>query len=598
MTLQVINSPFTEQQVKLLNEIFPQLTPQQKLWLTGYLSATTTIEEITVAPGARESQAQEETASVQTKEITILYASQTGNAQGVANKLATVLQDPNHVVTLASTGDFKANHLKKLDHLFIVASTHGEGEPPDTAISFYEYLHSKRAPKLEGVKYSVLSLGDSSYEFYCKTGIDFDERLKALGATSIVPRVDCDVDYQEAANAWIEQVKQATATTATTSQTTSDITVLTNETEYSRNNPYYAEVLEKINLNGRGSNKETIHLELSLEDSGITYEPGDCLAIIPENNAAVVELLVKTLGFNDDTVSVDGKSLALSEALKQLDITALSKTLLTKFVPFTGNTEFAALLEDREALKSFVYGRDVIDVVEKFGPWNWTAQQFVEQLRKIPAREYSISSSYTAYPEEVHLTIGKVFYEQDGRYREGVVSGDVASNIEIGDKLAVYVKRNPNFKLPAAEAPIIMIGAGTGIAPFRSFLQEREEQGAEGKSWLFFGDQHFVTDFLYQVELQQWLKDDVLTNLNIAFSRDQKEKIYVQHRLLEQAQEVFNWIEQGATIYLCGDEKTLGHSVHEALITVVEQQKQVSREEAENFIKELQTQKRYQRDVY
>ena len=592
MTLQVINSPFTEQQVKLLNELIPNLTEQQKAWLTGYLTA---VSSVSVPVAVQEQQA----APVQTKDITILFASQTGNSQKIAHKLASAIQDENNTVTVASTADFKVNNLKKLDHLFIVASTHGEGEPPDNAISFYEYLHSKRAPQLNDVKYSVLSLGDTSYEFFCKTGIDFDERLKALGATAIVPRVDCDVDFEEAANGWIEQVKAAIATTSasTVVKPTSPISNINNE--YSRNHPFYAEVLEKINLNGRGSNKETIHLELSLEGSGITYEPGDVLAIVPRNNEQVVDLLVSALNFDGTTtVSINGTSLSLKEALFDLDITALSKTLLAKFVPFTSNEQLAKLVEDREQLKDFVYGRDVIDIVETFGPWTWTAQQFVEQLRKIPAREYSISSSYGAYPEEVHVTIGKVFYEQEGRYREGVVSGDVASNVEVGDQLAVYVKQNPNFKLPQPTTPIIMIGAGTGIAPFRSFLQEREEQGAEGKSWLFFGDQHFVTDFLYQVEWQNWLKNDVLTNINVAFSRDQKEKVYVQHRLLENAKELYEWIEQGAIVYLCGDEKTLGHSVQEALITVIEQQRNVSRDEATEYLKELQKQKRYQRDVY
>lgn len=592
MTLQVINSPFTEQQVKLLNELIPNLTVQQKAWLTGYLTAVSSGS----VPVAVEEQ---QTAPVQTKDITILFASQTGNSQKIAHKLASAIQDEHNTVTVASTADFKVNNLKKLDHLFIIASTHGEGEPPDTAISFYEYLHSKRAPQLTDVKYSVLALGDTSYEFFCKTGIDFDERLKVLGATSIVPRVDCDVDFEEAANGWIEQVKAAIATTSasTVIKPTNPISNINND--YSRNNPFYAEVLEKIHLNGRGSNKDTIHLELSLEGSGITYEPGDVLAIIPRNNEQLVDLLVSALNVDEaTTVSINGVSLPLKEALFDLDITALSKTLLAKFVPFTSNEQLAKLVEDREQLKDFVYGRDVIDVVETFGPWTWTAQQFVEQLRKIPAREYSIASSYSAYPEEVHLTIGKVFYEQEGRYREGVVSGDVASHVAIGEQLAVYVKQNPNFKLPEPTTPIIMVGAGTGIAPFRSFLQEREEQGAEGKSWLFFGDQHFVTDFLYQVEWQNWLKTDVLTNINVAFSRDQQEKVYVQHRLLENAKELYEWIEQGATLYVCGDEKTLGHSVHEAFITVIEQQRNVSRDEATEYVKELQKQKRYQRDVY
>lgn len=591
MTLQVINSPFTEQQVKILNELLPNLTSQQKIWLTGYLAAASAEGPAAVQEPAQVAQ--------QTKEITILFASQTGNSQKVAKKLGAALEDPNHQITVTSMGDYKVNNLKKLDHLFIVASTHGEGEPPDNAISFYEYLHSKRAPKLDNVKYAVLSLGDSSYEFFCKTGIDFDERLKALGATSIVPRIDCDVDFDADADAWIQQVTEALATSTAASPAAQTVQVPTGTSDYSRSNPFYAEVLEKVNLNGRGSNKETIHLELSLEGSGLTYEPGDVLAIVPENSDHLIALLLTALGFDGtQKVTVDGNESALQDALKHLDITALSKTLLNKFIPYTQNTELGALIEDRDVLNAYVYGRDVIDIVETFSPWTWTPQQFIEQLRKIPAREYSISSSYAAYPEEVHLTIGKVFHETGGRYREGVVSGNVATNVEIGDKLAVYVKQNPNFKLPADSAPIIMIGAGTGIAPFRSFLQEREEQGTQGKSWLFFGDQHFVTDFLYQVEWQRWLKEGTLTNMNVAFSRDQQEKIYVQHRLVENAKEVFEWIEQGANIYLCGDEKTLGHSVNEALITIFEQQKQLSRDEAADYLKELQKQKRYQRDVY
>lgn len=591
MTLQVINSPFTEQQVKILNELLPNLTSQQKIWLTGYLTAASAEGPAAVQEPAQVAQ--------QTKEITILFASQTGNSQKVAKKLGAALEDPNHQITVTSMGDYKVNNLKKLDHLFIVASTHGEGEPPDNAISFYEYLHSKRAPKLDNVKYAVLSLGDSSYEFFCKTGIDFDERLKVLGATSIVPRVDCDVDFDADADAWIQQVTEALATSTAASPAAQTVQVPTGTSDYSRSNPFYAEVLEKVNLNGRGSNKETIHLELSLEGSGLTYEPGDVLAIVPENSDHLIALLLTALGFDGtQKVTVDGNESALQDALKHLDITALSKTLLNKFIPYTQNTELEALIEDRDVLNAYVYGRDVIDIVETFSPWTWTPQQFIEQLRKIPAREYSISSSYAAYPEEVHLTIGKVFHETGGRYREGVVSGNVATNVEIGDKLAVYVKQNPNFKLPADSAPIIMIGAGTGIAPFRSFLQEREEQGMQGKSWLFFGDQHFVTDFLYQVEWQRWLKEGTLTNMNVAFSRDQQEKIYVQHRLVENAKEVFEWIEQGANIYLCGDEKTLGHSVNEALITIFEQQKQLSRDEAADYLKELQKQKRYQRDVY
>lgn len=360
-------------------------------------------------------------------------------------------------------------------------------------------------------------------------------------------------------------------------------------------------MLEKINLNGRGSNKETNHLELSLEGSGLTFEPGDSLAIYPENDEKLVELLLTALQFDGGTaVELDGQSISLQQALhKKPDITALSKSLLAKLSEYTNNDELKTLLENREQLKAYIYGRDLVDVVEDFGPWSWNTQQLIDSLRKIPARLYSISSSLRTYPEEVHVTIGTVAYEAHGRAREGVASGAISSRVNIGDKLAVYVQSNPNFKLPQDDAtPIILICAGTGVAPFRSFLQEREERGAEGKSWLFFGDQHFVTDFLYQVEWQNWLKDGVLTNLNLAFSRDTAEKVYVQHRLQQNAAELYDWIQQGAVIYVCGDEKTMGTDVHETLITIIEQQGKQSREEAVTFVKQLQQQKRYQRDVY
>ncbi|MEK4230394.1 assimilatory sulfite reductase (NADPH) flavoprotein subunit [Solibacillus sp. FSL H8-0538] len=591
MKLQVINSPFNEEQVKLLNELLPRLTEQQKIWLNGYLSAPFILEEVVQ---------EETTVTVPTKEITVLFGSQTGNSQHLAEKFAASVASEQTNVTVSSMASFKVPNLKKLDHLFIIVSTHGEGEPPDNGISFYEYLYSKRAPKLDHVKYSVLALGDSSYEFFCKTGQDFDERLAELGATRIVPRVDCDVDFDADAQKWFEAVQQVIQTTSSTAPK-EELLVEGSASTYSRKNPFHAEVLEKINLNGRGSNKETNHLELSLEGSGLTFEPGDSLAIYPENDEKLVELLLTALQFDGGTaVELDGQSISLQQALhKKLDITALSKSLLAKLSEYTNNDELKTLLENREQLKAYIYGRDLVDVVEDFGPWSWNTQQLIDSLRKIPARLYSISSSLRTYPEEVHVTIGTVAYEAHGRAREGVASGAISSRVNIGDKLAVYVQSNPNFKLPQDDAtPIILICAGTGVAPFRSFLQEREERGAEGKSWLFFGDQHFVTDFLYQVEWQNWLKDGVLTNLNLAFSRDTAEKVYVQHRLQQNAAELYDWIQQGAVIYVCGDEKTMGTDVHETLITIIEQQGKQSREEAVTFVKQLQQQKRYQRDVY
>lgn len=607
MTLNLHNSPFSEAQTKLINELYPTLTDYQKVWLNGYLSAIQTIGdsnqplEVTVTE-------QGQTVSVLEavkQEATILYGSQTGNAQQVAGKLKTALESQGVEVVLSAMSDFKTNNLKKQKNIFIITSTHGEGDPPDNAISFHSFLYGKRAPKLEDVSFSVLSLGDSSYEFFCKTGLDFDEQLEKLGGKRIVPRVDCDLDYDDQVSQWIGQVVEAMAQNTPSKQLEFQnipVAVAAGEkSAYDKNNPFYAEVLESINLNGRGSNKKTQHLELSLEGSGLTYEPGDSVGILPENDANLVTALLLSLGFEgSEVVTVKNHSKTLNEALtSHFEITVLTKPLLQKLAVFSENDRLEALLEDDSKLKEYVYGRDLLDVVQTFGPFNWNAQQFVDQLRKNPVRLYSIASSQKANEDEVHLTIGKVFYEVDERERLGVVSGQVAERIEIGDKVPIYIHKNPNFRLPEnAQTPIIMIGAGTGIAPYRSFLEERAEAGIESNAWLFFGDQHFVTDFLYQTELQRWLKDGTLTKLSVAFSRDTEQKVYVQHRLLENAEEVYRWLNEGAVIYVCGDEKYMAHDVDQTLRKIVAEQGSKTEEEVTLFFNELKSQKRYQRDVY
>lgn len=597
--LEVINSPFNEKQVKQLNEVLSTLTPQQKIWLTGYLTASANIG---VIEAPREMTQQAVASSPIQKHVTILYASQTGNAQKLAEKFGDQLQQIGLEVSVSSMSDYKTNALKKVQYLLIVASTHGEGEPPDNAIAFHSFLHGKRAPKLNHVQYAVLSLGDSSYEYFCQTGKDFDIQLEKLGAKRLVERVDCDVDYAEQAQKWFEAVKEklhSEFTQFTPFEQEAAAAVLQEETEYSRKNPFVAEIIEKINLNGQGSNKETIHLELSLENSGIAFEPGDCLAIIPINNQNLVNSLISALGFEANTkVDVDGIAVTLEEALlKTFEITLLTKPLMKKIAEYTENKDFHALIENQETLKQFINGRDLLDVVEQFGPFKWDAQHFINCLRKIPARQYSISNSLLAYPEEAHVTIGVVRYEVDGRERLGVCSTYVAEQLEVGDQVQVYVQKNPNFKLPDDDTPIIMIGPGTGIAPFRAFIQEREERGASGENWLFFGEQHFVTDFLYQREWLNWLKSGVLTKLDVAFSRDQEEKVYVQHKMLKRAKELYAWLEKGAAVYVCGD-KNMAKDVQETLLQIIQQEGNKSEEDALEYLEELRKQKRYQRDVY
>ncbi|MGE1098099.1 assimilatory sulfite reductase (NADPH) flavoprotein subunit [Bacillus altitudinis] len=603
MQLHVLNSPFSQEQAELLNQLLPTLTEQQKIWLTGYLSAQATLagsEAVTPAPSAAAS------AQPVSKDVTVLYGSQTGNSEGLAKKTAQHLEEKGFQVTLSSMSDFKPNNLKKINNLLVIVSTHGEGDPPDNALSFHEYVHGRRAPKLDHLSFSVLSLGDSSYEFFCQTGKEFDERFEELGGTRLFDRVDCDLDYDEPFSEWLQGVAS--------SLSEGEAVSLPQETagannqavsEYSRTNPFYAEVLENINLNGRGSNKETRHLELSLEGSGLVYEPGDSLGIYPTNDPALVDELIQTCGWNAEesvTVHKNGDTLPLKEALtSHFEITVLTKPLLQKIAELTKSESLHALLEEgnEEKLKEYIAGRDLVDAARDFGPFEGTAADFTSILRKIPARLYSIASSLKANDDEVHLTIGAVRYDAHGRERQGVCSILCAERLQPGDTLPVYIQHNQNFKLPQdPDAPIIMVGPGTGIAPFRSFMQEREELGANGKSWLFFGDQHFVTDFLYQTEWQKWLKDGVLTKMDVAFSRDTEEKVYVQHQMKKQSKELFEWLEQGAYVYICGDEKHMAHDVHNTLLSIIQEEGAMSKEKAESYLANLQQQKRYQRDVY
>lgn len=606
MQLKSTNSPFTQEQAELLNKLLPTLSESQKLWLSGYFAAA----QLTIAGGSAEILANDPSGTAKiparSKEVTILYGSQTGNAQALAKKAGKTLEENGYQVTVSSMSDFKTNNLKKVENLLILVSTHGEGDPPDNALSFHEYLHGRRAPQLEGLHYSVLSLGDSSYEFFCQTGKEFDSRLEELGGTRLSPRVDCDLDYDEPAAEWLEGIlNRLNAAEGISAKGEAATTLQVTETVYSRTNPYRAEVLENINLNGRGSNKETRHLELSLEGSGLAYEPGDSLGIYPENDPVLVGMLLDVLPWDPEvrvTVNKQGETLSLKEAFtSHYEITVLTKPLLEKAAQLTTSEGLRDLVtsESNEKLNSYLYGRYLLDLVQDFGAWGSSAQEFVSILRKIPARLYSIASSLAANPDEVHLTIGAVRYEAHERERKGVCSTYCAERVKPGDSIAVYIQQNDNFKLPEDPAtPIIMVGPGTGAAPFRAFMQEREETGAQGKSWLFFGDQHFVTDFLYQTEWQKWLKEGVLTKMDVAFSRDRAEKVYVQHRMLENSVELFKWLEEGAAVYICGDEKNMAHDVHKTLVKIIETEGSMTLEQAEAYLADMQQQKRYQRDVY
>ncbi len=620
LVLQVTNSPFNQEQVELLNRLLPMLTDTQRNWLSGYLAAQSCATAaapgpaaaIAPGPAAQAIEGAGAPVAAAPREVTVLFGSQSGNSHGLAKKLVKKLEEQGLKTTLSAMSDFKPNTLKKVQDLLLVVSTHGEGEPPDNAISFYEFLHSKRAPKLDDLRFSVLALGDTSYEFFCQTGKDFDKRLEELGGKRLIPRVDCDVDFEGPAAKWIDEVVKSLSVASATASSPSaaaapGATAATGaaESAYSRSNPFHAEVLENLNLNGRGSDKETRHLELSLEGSNLQYEPGDSLGVYPENDPRLVDELIAAMGWNaDEPVAVpkSGEEIPLREALlRHYEITVLTKPLLEQIAKLAGGSKLQELVAagDRQELKAYMQGRDLLDLVQDYSLKGVPARELVPLLRKLPARLYSISSSPKATPDEVHITVRSVRYEAHGRDRYGVCSVHLAERVQPGDTLPVFIQRNPNFRLPEnPDTPIIMVGPGTGVAPFRAFLAEREEIGAEGKAWLFFGDQHFSTDFLYQLELQRWLKDGVLTRLDVAFSRDTEEKVYVQHRMLEKSRELYQWLEEGAVVYVCGDKKKMANDVHAALTTIIAREGGLSPEAAAEYLNRMQQQKRYQRDVY
>lgn len=609
MNLSVSNSPFDQEQAAQLNQIFQTLTAEQQIWLTGYLTAQQgAVAQTTEAPQQVAEYVLNNESESQTnndRHITVVYGSETGNAQSLAEIFADRLVEHNYTVKLTAMDEIKQKEFKKVEDLFVITATHGEGDPPDNALTFHEFIHSRKAPKLENVRFSVLALGDESYEYFCQTGKDFDAKLLELGAERLTDRQDCDLDFDDLAEKWmnknIEILNQSTGHGSTVTST--ETVQSAKEKHYSKSNPYKAEVLENINLNGRGSNKEVRHVELLLDNYGESFEPGDCVVVLPQNEPEIVTLLIETLGWDKDIeipINDDGDTLPLEKALTEhFEITKLTKPLLQKAAELFGNTELLSQIDNAEWIQQYVDGRDVIDLLIEFPTSELKPETFYKLLRKLPAREYSIASSYEATPDEVHITVGAVRYEAHERTRKGVCSVQLAERIQPGDTLPIYLKKNPNFKFPFdEETPVIMIGPGTGVAPFRSYMQEREELGLSGNTWLFFGEQYFTTDFLYQTEWQAWLKDETLAKLDLAFSRDTEEKIYVQHRIAQQSELFYQWLQDGAAIYVCGDEKHMAKDVHDTIRSVIEQEGDMSEADAEAYLTEMKQEKRYQRDVY
>lgn len=587
-------SPLPPEREQLAQQLAAGLNAEQATWLSGFFAG---IGFAGGATGAAPIAAAPATATKQP--LTILYGSESGNSEQLAGEIQKRAEKEGFKAKIVNMGDAKAADLAKAENLLVVVSTWGEGDPPDAATGYYEEFMGKSMPQLANLKFSVCGLGDTSYEQFCKMGKDFDARLSELGAERIFDRADCDVDYQEPFEKWLDGAinafpKQAEVASAIAATGAAPASVV-----YDKKNPYSAEILDKVVLNGTGSNKETLHIELSLEGSGLSYEPGDALGIYPENSTADVEAILAVTGLKANAKLGDK---TLAEALRtDFDITSLSPAIALKYNGVVGDKELEKLLakDKKEELKEWVRGRQLIDLLEVFPNKNWSPETFTGILRKLNPRLYSIASSIKKHEDQVDLTIAAVRYNTHGRDRTGVCSCYVADDVNIGDTVRVFFHSNKNFRLPENnDTPIIMVGPGTGIAPFRAFVEERSAVGANGKNWLFFGDQQFSYDFLYQLEWLDYLDDGSLSDLTLAFSRDQKEKIYVQHRLLENGAEVWKWLEDGAHFYVCGDATKMAKDVHQALIDIAAEHGGKSPEDAKAYVDALRKEKRYQRDVY
>lgn len=596
-------SPLTPDQSQKLHSLMADLTPVQQAWISGFLAARAESGQMVNNVAAAAAPGKDAT-------LTILYGSQTGNAHGVAEDLAARAREQGFKVKLSDMADYKPNNLKNEDFLAIVVSTYGEGEPPEPAEKLHAFLASKKAPKLDGTKIAVLGLGDSSYEFFCQTAIDFEERLTKLGAEILVEKALLDVDYDDEASSWIaaaidgfkpEFEALAGASVASIDPFASQgFGVAAVASPYNKKNPFEAEVGAVQKITGRDSTKDVRHIEILLEGSGITYEAGDALGVYFLNDEKQVAESLSLLGIDGESdILVGDEAISIRKALiETFELTQSYPGFVEKYGAVTGNETLIALAGDKAALRDYIADRQIFDIIRDH-PAKISAQDLAGALRKIQPRLYSIASSQTEVEEEVHLTVGVVEYDAFGETHLGGCSGFIGHRVEEGDKLRVYVEKNDKFRLPQnPDTPVIMVGPGTGIAPFRAFLQEREAQEATGRNWLFFGNPHFTQDFLYQVEMQAYLKSGLLTKMNVAFSRDQAEKVYVQDRLIENGKALYEWLESGAHFYVCGDANRMAKDVHQALLDVLAEYGGKSAEEAADYLDDLRDQGRYQKDVY
>ncbi|WP_220151954.1 NADPH-dependent assimilatory sulfite reductase flavoprotein subunit [Klebsiella michiganensis] len=588
--------PLSPEQMARLQAATTDFTPTQLAWVSGYFWGV-----LNQQPGAAVVAPAQ---AAEVPSITLISASQTGNARRVAEALRDDLLAEQLNVKLVNAGDYKFKQIASEKLLVVVTSTQGEGEPPEEAVALHKFLFSKKSPKLTDTAFAVFGLGDTSYEFFCQSGKDFDNKLAELGGERLLDRVDADVEYQAAAAEWrarVVEVLKARAPAAAPSQLIASGSVNEIHTSpYTKEAPLTATLAVNQKITGRDSEKDVRHIEIDLGDSGLRYQPGDALGVWYQNDPALVKELVELLWLTgEEPVTVDGKTLPLAEALEwHFELTVNTGNIVENYATLTRSESLLPLVGDKAQLQHYAATTPIVDMV-RFSPAQLDAQALVDLLRPLTPRLYSIASSQAEVESEVHVTVGVVRYDIEGRARAGGASSFLADRVEEDGEVRIFIEHNDNFRLPAnPQTPVIMIGPGTGIAPFRAFMQQRAAEGTEGKNWLFFGNPHFTEDFLYQVEWQSYVKEGVLSRIDLAWSRDQQQKVYVQDKLREQGAELWRWINDGAHIYVCGDANRMAKDVEQTLLEVIAEYGAMDAEAADEFLSELRVERRYQRDVY
>lgn len=572
----------------------------QRAWLAGFLAglhsrAAITAETVAI-PNAIESTPQ--------PTLDILFGTQTGNAEMCAMAAAEQAQNCGFATNVAGMEDISLEDFAQMKQVILVVSTYGEGDMPDTAELFWDALSAPTAPCLEGMKFGVIALGDTGYDEFCQAGKLMDTRLEQLGAVRLAPRIDCDVDYEDVSAKWVEETLPLISENLPQGEAPKAPAISTAKKEtsaWNRKNPYKANVIENTNLSGSNSAKEIRHIAFDLKDSGITYEAGDALGVIPKNNPDLVNALLQRLGCKEDDIVENELKLLGGILTEDREISTPSKELITEIRNRTNHEELSHVVDngDKEALESYLWGRDILDLLNLDEKLAFTAEEFLKFLKPLQHRAYSISSSPKAHENEVHLTVAAVRWLFEGREHQGVCSSYLADRVNEGTNVKIFLSANKSFRPPQDnDAPMIMVGPGTGIAPFRAFLEERRERDAKGKNWLFFGDQHREQDFIYEDEMGTMSQSGLLSRLDLAFSRDQKEKIYVQSRMKENGKDLFSWLEEGAYFYVCGDATRMAKDVDQALHEIIQEHGSLDEDQTTEYINELKRNKRYLRDVY